>query len=82
MTTNKNNKPAQASNQDIFQMKLSHITRHAMRFFEDDDKAITALRKSIAHVSDETFVDIVRKSVHAGLPIVIEQWKPIINEKE
>jgi hypothetical protein len=62
--------------------KLSPIVRHAMRFYDADDKAIVALRKSISHVSDDTFTDIVRKAVNAGLPIVIEQWKPIINEKE
>lgn len=63
-------------------VKLSPIVRHAMRFYDDDDRAIVELRKSIAHVSDDTFIDIVRKAVHAGLPSVIAQWKPIIKEKD
>lgn len=49
-----------------------------MRFYEEDDRAIMDLRKAIAHVSDDTFIDIVRKAVHAGLPIIQKQWEPII----
>jgi len=62
--------------------KLSSVVRHAMRFYDSDDKAIVALRKSISHISDETFTDIVRKAVSVGLPIIVKQWEPIINEKD
>lgn len=62
--------------------KLSSVVRHAMKFYDEDDRAIVDLRKSIAHVSDDTFRDIVRKAVHAGLPMIVKQWEPIIKQKD
>lgn len=74
-------KPTPTTNSDS-PRKLSSIVRHAMKYYDEDDKAIVELGKSIRHVSDDTFKDIVRKAVHAGLPAIIKQWEPIIKSKE
>lgn len=84
MTNNKHTVSTRQAQQDSdsIPVQLSSITRHAMRFYDVDDRAIVELRKAIAHVSDDTFKDIIRKAVHAGLPVIQKQWEPIIKSKE
>jgi hypothetical protein len=59
-------------------MVLSSTARKGMRYFADDEKRMENLKANISHVSDDTVIDLIRKAVHLGLPLLEKQWEPII----
>jgi hypothetical protein len=69
---------ADSKQQEQTPMVLSGTARKGMRYFADDEIRISKLKSDISHVSDETAIDLIRKAVHLGLPLLERQWEPII----
>ncbi len=57
-------------------------TARSIRFYQDDDDAIMALRKEIGDLSNVSAVELFRDCVHAGAPMVIERWKAMIAQSK
>lgn len=59
-------------------------TQRAMRYYLEDHQRIIDLRKAIEGVSDDTTLDLIRKAVNLGLPLLEAKWAPIVkaNKKQ
>lgn len=53
-----------------------------IRLYQEDDDKIEDLCSNIKDISGLNMQDIIRQAVNAGLPLIMERWKPLIKKKE
>jgi len=63
-------------------LKLTSTTRAGIRLYESDNDELVELQSAIKHVSNDTILDLIRKAVHLGLPLLKKQWEPMLQNKK